>query len=287
MNVKPYDFRKPGAQAGGLIPKLTAWLRAACELAREQWGRLLSFRPEVALADVDVLAADEALSRLPEAAVGYRLALDDGQVRSLLVWPRPLALAVVGSALGGAPAALPEDRELSVVEQSLCEYLMQDLCAAALRETWPGAVPLPVAVQAAEPAPRFTRLFVAGGPVALCSFNLNGPFGPGQWSWLIPVRGLAERLALCAPTAEPPAQAGPAPRMDAIVQEVPVEVVVDLGSAQVPLPQLAALAPGDVLILDRRVSDILSARVGGRMKLRGWPARVGSRQALQIETLLE
>ena len=42
------------------------------------------------------------------------------------------------------------------------------------------------------------------------------------------------------------------------------------------------LRPGDVLILDQRVNEPLWGEVATAVKFRGWPGRVGRRQAVQI-----
>lgn len=79
-----------------------------------------------------------------------------------------------------------------------------------------------------------------------------------------------------------------APRkLETLVRDLPVEAAVELGTVELSLAQLAALAPGDLLILNQRVCEPLTVRVDNRAKFRGWPGRVGPRQSLQIESLYE
>ncbi len=164
---------------------------------------------------------------------------------------------------------------------------MQNLCAAVLQETWTGATPLALTVQEREPSPRWTRLFVKTEQVLQCTFTLRGPFGEQDWYWLAPYRLLHERINR-ADIAEPSLMPQEAARkLAALVRELPVEVTVDLGTIDLPIAQLAALAPGDLLILNQRVSEPLNVRVDRRPKFRGWPGRVGVRQSLQIESLWE
>lgn len=286
MNLKTYDFRKPERPAGTLEQRLTVWLEAACQLAAECWPQHLPFRVETGLRAVERLPPAEALARLADACVSYRVGLAGGEPTTLFIWPRPLALALVSAALGEEAAAESvADRDLSVVELSLCEYLMQNVLAAVLQETWPGATPLPVAVGSREPSPRWTRLFVLAEHVLLCTFTLAGPFGEHSWSWLLPVQGLLERFTRtgAGPERSPAAVEN---KLEAVVRELPVEVTVDLGSVELPISQLAGLAAGDLLILNQRVAEPLTARVDGQKKFRGWAGRVGSRQGLQIASLI-
>jgi flagellar motor switch protein FliM len=72
--------------------------------------------------------------------------------------------------------------------------------------------------------------------------------------------------------------------METLVRELPVEIVVLLGSVEVSLSLLAQLRPGDVVILNQRVSEPLLATVASEKKFRVWPGRVGSQQAVRIES---
>ena len=68
---------------------------------------------------------------------------------------------------------------------------------------------------------------------------------------------------------------------------VPVPVSVTLGSVQVHVSDLADLRSGDLVKLDQQVSEPLIACVAGEEKYRVWPGRVGSRKAIQIDSLIE
>jgi flagellar motor switch protein FliM len=287
MTHRAYDFRKPDRLAATLEQQLTAWLRVASKLAAEKAAKELPFRIEMSIQGVETASPIEVLSALPNAVLGYRVSVGDAPADMLFVWPRPLALALVNAALGETPTELPADRDLTEVELSLCEYLMQQLCAAVLNETWTVGEPLTLTVRDREPSPRWTRLFAKAEQVLKCSFLLRGPFGEQEWQWLASYQTLYERLTR-AEIVEPSLRPQEAARkLEVLVHALPVEVSVDLGTIELPLAQLAALAPGDLLILKQRVTEPLMVRVDNRVKFRGWPGRVGTRQSLQIESLRE
>jgi flagellar motor switch protein FliM len=270
-----------------LHQRLSVWLRAAGELTAAKGVQHLPFRIEMALQGIETAVPQEALAHLPEAAIGYRIAFAGEPASMLFAWPRPLALALVNGALGETPTELPADRELSVVEQSLCEYLMQNLAAAVLQETWSGAAPLALTVCEREPAPRWTRLFVMAEQVLQCTFRMRGPFGELDWYWLASQAALHKRLLHAEAAPQTRLEEDMPRKLEVKVRELPVEVTVELGIAELPLAQVAGLAPGDLLLLNQRVSEPLIARVHGHAKFSGWPGRVGSRQALQIGSLRE
>lgn len=287
MTLKAYNFRKPDRPAGSLEQRLGVWLRAAESLATDKGAALLPFRVEMALAGIEVLSPGEALARLPDAVVAYRVAFSGEPAAMLFVWPRPLALALVNGVLGDTPADLPADRELTLVELSLCEYLMQGLAVSVLQETWSGATPLALTLEEREPSPRWSRLFVKAERLLQCTFTLRGPFGEQDWLWLLPYQAMHERISRADAAAQMLTRQDAPRKLEALVRELPVEMTVELGAAELPIAQLAALAAGDLLILDQRVGEPLSIRVDHRPKFRGWPGRVGSRQSVQIESLRE
>jgi flagellar motor switch protein FliM len=285
MTVEPYDFRKPGRIAGALAERLTTWLGGVGKLTADRWARQLAYRVELQPQRPESARPAAALARLPEAAVGYRIRLGPDGLQALLALPRPLALVLAAGMVGDPGSQLPADRELTVVEESLGEYLLQQL-AEVLQETWPGANPLTVQVGQREANPRYARLFGPEAEVVVCPLAVRGPFGDQEAYWLLPQKGVLDQLdsAQTRPPEAPQEQAN-RQRIESLVRELPVDVAVSLGTASLPLSSLASLHAGDVLVLNQRVSEPLTARIAGEKKFRVWPGRVGSQQAVQVESL--
>lgn len=66
------------------------------------------------------------------------------------------------------------------------------------------------------------------------------------------------------------------------LQDIPVEVVVELGRARMTLRELASLERDDVLELDRAEDEPVDLVVGGRVIARAEVVRVGERLALRV-----
>lgn len=66
------------------------------------------------------------------------------------------------------------------------------------------------------------------------------------------------------------------------LQDIPVEVVVELGRARMTLRELASLERDDVLELDRAEDEPVDLVVGGRVIARAEVVRVGDRLALRV-----
>lgn len=59
------------------------------------------------------------------------------------------------------------------------------------------------------------------------------------------------------------------PALHKMLLDVPVRVDVVLGEIRLPMDELIALSPGDVLALDRRTSDDIEIYVSDRLVARG------------------
>ncbi|MDR7392305.1 MAG: FliM/FliN family flagellar motor C-terminal domain-containing protein, partial [Armatimonadota bacterium] len=79
-----------------------------------------------------------------------------------------------------------------------------------------------------------------------------------------------------------PSRASQAEALRHAVEEVTVPVQVRLGRARVTLGDLVALAPHDVIQLDRPAHAPLDVLVEGAVVFSGRPGRVGRRLAVEI-----
>jgi flagellar motor switch protein FliM len=227
------------------------------------------------------------LNELSDGTLGYQLVLAES-TPTLLAFPRRLLLGLVLGMLGDSCTELPAERELTVVEESLTEFLLQQSIQPVLLETWPGGEPLSVRLGGKEPRPRFTRMFGSEPDLVTFSFVVRGPFGEQQWLWLTPQSFIYKHFRV-SPPAETPGKGklSQAAQSELLVRQLPVELAVLLGRAELSVSSLAQLQVGDLLVLDRRISESLEARVSGRNLFRVWPGRKGNRQAIRVESSME
>jgi flagellar motor switch protein FliM len=280
MNVQPHNFRRPSRLAPDLEARLQAWLKNACKLAPQLWSKHLPCNVELSLESVEAWRASDALSQIPETAIGFRLAINADQLKSLIILPRPFALALVGGAMG---ETVPEgaDRELTAVEDSLSEFLAHHLLVTVIQETWLGSEPIRANLSGRENNPRWTRLFPIDSNVVVLTIAVQGPFGKHSWMWVLSQNEIQVLLGHVVAKKEPVANKGRA-EVEKLVRHWTADLSVELGSVDMSIGQLANLKPGDVLILDQRVNEPLKALVEGREKFRVWPGQVRSRLGIQV-----
>jgi flagellar motor switch protein FliM len=283
MRPEPYDFRNPARRAGERERRLDQWLAATAKASVLPWGKLLSYPATLEAGRREEALPEEWFSCLPESTLGLRVRIGDQKLVSLLVLPRTLALALLDGLLGETVAGLPADVPLSPVEESLLGHLSEVLLLRPLRETWLGPKPIALRAGGQEFNLRTTRLFPAE-PIFVCTFKVTGPFGELDWCWILP-RGDWLSAILAPPTRS--AEAAERDRVEKLVRDFSVDLSVRLGSAEVSLSQLAALAPGDLVLLDQPAGEPLTAMVADVPKFRVRPGVAGQRLAIQIESRLE
>jgi flagellar motor switch protein FliM len=283
MTPELYNFRSPARRAGERERRLEQWLVAAAKASAISWARALSFPARLEVGTRDEALPEEWFACLPETTLGLRVRTGEGGPVSLLVMPRALALALLDGLMGEAVAGMPADNPLSPIEESLLGHLAESLLLSPLRETWPGPKPLGLRAGRQEFNLRTTRLFPATDPVYVCPLRVTGPFGELDWYWLLPK---GDWLTAILPAPSRAAEAAERSRVEKIVCEFPVDLSVQLGSAEVSLSQLSRLAPGDLILLDQAAAEPLTAAVAGVGKFHVRPGTAGQRQAILIESTL-
>ncbi len=286
MNLEVYDFRRPNRLAADIEKRLRRWLSSACTLIVERWTQSMASVPALSVDALRATYGSAAVEQLPDPAVGYLIEFGVRQIKTLLVIARPLALALATELLGESLELMPDDRELTPVERSLCEFMVQE-AVAALSDAWPGSEPVPLSLIEPVERPRRSRAFLPDESMALLLLEVAGPYGKGLFHWLIPLEPLKQELAQSgsAGPAESPEQVRP--KLKALARQIPVELTITLGSSVVPLAELAKLKVGDVVVLDQPICEPLVANVGDGQKYRVWLGRVGARHAIKVAGLID
>jgi flagellar motor switch protein FliM len=281
--LPPFDFRRGSGLPVHSELCLRSWEQNLCNIAPENWGQYLQGEPKMAPAGRKLLGMLEARQQFAEASLAYRCMLGEDGPTTLFVFPRPLMLALISSVLGESLDELPEDRELTAVERSLCDHLLEEL-TRALGEAWPDQVALECRLLGAEPKPQRTRLFPLTEKMLLSQFAVSDRFGTQEFSWVLPRQAIEEFIQVHG--SEPQRNPSTSQHLpEAVARGLPAELVVRLGQASLDVAELANLRVGDVVILDQRITDPLIADVSGSPKFLVRPGKSGARRACQIEAL--
>lgn len=280
MTTQPHDFSRPSPLQPDLKARLVTWLNRANTVLGEALIAL-DVQVEIRLKDCSTAWPLNTLSMWAGKPVAYRATMERDGTTSKLVISNPLAQGLIGCLLGDVPEQLPNERELTRGECSVCEYLVETIFTS-LGEAWVGDGPLKFQVGDRSPNLRRSRLFKPKDSIVVCRWSVKGPFGEDEWSWLAPYQSLLQLLGKeCEPRSTSP-DLRTRQQLESLVREMPSEVVVRLGGVPLTAQQVSNLQVGDVIVLDQRVNDPLEAYVSGKLSYVGWPGLLGNRQAFQI-----
>lgn len=276
-----FDFRKP--PPGDTERQIAAWLGEACRRAGVAWSKALPYAAEPRMEKVEITTAGVGLRTLASDTIGFPIkmseATDDGFLFTLR---RPVVLFLLAGLMGEKPARLPADRELGVVERSLCDYLMRELFLNFIETAWPLPGGLTLSVGASGSPETVWRQPFADAAYS-AELIISTTVGDFSAHLLFTRSGRLEQLST-PKVRTVPTDTAVRSQIESLVKEMSVDVTVVLGTADLTMLDLARLTAGDVVLLRQRVSEPLDAQVAGTTKFRVWPGTVGGRCAVQVQS---
>lgn len=280
MTYEAIDFRKPGRVSEDIGQMLFKWQHGSREAIEFGWGRYISSALEIAPAQPAPLTGAE-LRTLDESVVAYRVDIDRASYTTLILVNRSLAVALVQEVVGNPASELPEQRQLTDIELTCLDYLLEDLTRAiqsgqSLKP--PRKLTLTGRVQLKELHTQFPEN-VTNTDV---SFQVGFPYGSERIHWVLPQEATLDLVASFATHNSTDAQNRK--DLEKLLRGAPAELRVRLGDTKVQLSRLANLKQGDVIVLDQRIDDPLIAELGGQPMFRGWGCKVGKQQVFQIDS---
>lgn len=280
-----FDFRQPAKMASETETFLDQWTSAFCIQTVERLGGKLSFELTCTTSKLETARPATVLEQLPDPAFAFRVTFGEDGPPLLFVLPRAIVVALVNGMLGEEVVEIPEDRDLTAVENSLADILIQDLLSA-ITASMPGLVPQTCCLDRMEPRPGRSRMFADGNAVMSWGFEIGGPFGTGHGHWIMGQPTVEEMLE----RNQPPEREVDQDELDLLaehVSSIPVEIVVRLGGTTLKVDDLAKMQAGDVLVLDQPINQPLTAQIGDVTRFAAWPGHVGVRQAIVIESAID
>ena len=284
MTPTPHNFAGPVKLPAAWQSRLGRWFRSALALADRSCAKELAFPVTSEFKAVEQVDPGEFLARLASGAVGFRLLVGSDQFPSILVFPRQLLLALNGGFLGEIPETMPTDRDLTVVEQSLTEHFLIAHWLPGFKTTWLGPSHAYFQQGPAEPLAQSGRVLAADKEAVAFSWTVKGPFGESTAYWIFRRKNFSAPFGLEDEAVAPASESVP---MESLIHGLPVELIVDLGSIELPLSRLSQLQVGDVIMLNRRIDEPIVAQVGDTPKFLGWAGRAGSLKAFRIHSMTE
>jgi len=290
---RPYNFWSPD--------RFSKEQMRAIELVHENLAERLTvtmspylrtdFRPR--LLHIEQGRSDDFLKGLPAGTLFHILALDPLPGRMMIVFSAELTWVMLDRLLGGAGKLEAGQRPLTAIGQALMngavEHMLHDLKAA-----W-GKV-----VAALEPRledstvnPQRVQMLMGNHQLLNVTFEiaLHGASGAMNFYlpffMLKPIASLLNPQVWIAGQANKPSNDASRERILARLRDVPMQMCIELGGADLTVAEIMDLRPGDVIRLDTAAHQPLPVYVNGRLRFRARPGALGNRLAVQIESTFD
>jgi flagellar motor switch protein FliM len=251
--VEPRDFRQPRR----LSPEQLVRHKRTAQRAQQELGRLANatFRAPTTTEIVGVSEASMPAIVRSLAEPFAALLFECGGQPCWTMWDISVALSAVERMLGATEARPSTSRPLSAVERALVQTLLLKVTS------------LVAATYGLEPKnPRYLQDFVSlyatpdgqgeGDPQRLCvQVGMQGPFGAGT------IRIYLGGAKLLEPAGPAGAKDKLRPTLPAHISDLEVQLTAELASVELPLKDVLAIEPGDVIPLDVDVDSPLALYV--------------------------
>lgn len=289
--VRAYDFKRPDKFSKDQLRTL--------HMLHENYARLLTtyftgtFRTmvQMVIGSVDQNTYGEFIRSVSNPSVLAVFKLDPLASTCVLDIHPALAFPMLDRLFGGPGATVTQVRPVTEIEQSVLLRVIQGTLEA-LREAWRNIIDVTPSLDGVESNPLFVQVVAPSEIVVTIAIDVRVGDHVGVITLCLPFVTLEPILARLsahnwfATTSKEMGEDALA-HLRGRMSEVRVPLVAELGQAHLSIGQILDLQPGDVVVLDQRVSDSVMVYVGNKPKFAGQPGRAHGRLAVQIQQQVE
>lgn len=280
-----YDFKKAARIDESTARYLRAWILRACTSFQQRWTEICNSTIKVTPEALYAQAFSNFQESCDPASFGTTMRLDSLDLNSQVVVSQVDLLALVLELLAEDLEAKPAWRELTSIEANLSELLMENVCSS-LGESWLQLEPLNHTLGPLDPNPQRGRMFGGGEPVIVAGILVQAKAGTMRFQWVLPRASVTTQLRQLIGESNSSTEKKPVDLRNAI-SEMPLDVIVRLGEAKLPMDDLLALRPGAIVVLDQPIGEPLTALLDNQPLFSVWPGRQGTKQSFQVAEIIQ
>lgn len=288
--IKVYDFNRPNRFSKDHIRTLEMLHEIFTRHFTSSVSAYLRTVAEVRVVSVRQMPFREYTMALPNPDCIFVLKLEplDGSI--LMEMSPELGLTLIDRILGGPGKAPSAPRELTDIEQSVIEKIMQR-GMENLREAWHKVAPLEPKLVGYETTAQFVQVVAPNEISAVVEFEMHVNEVTGKMSICIPyivVEPIVANLSAQKWFTVGKKDATPETitNLTKALKETRVPIVVELGNAELSVRELLDLKEGDVLRLNTKPAEEISVLIENLIKLKGRPGVSAKKKALQVTRVL-
>ncbi|OGV54792.1 MAG: flagellar motor switch protein FliM [Lentisphaerae bacterium GWF2_52_8] len=288
-NVHDYNFRRPN-----LITKdqLRNFETVHETFSREMISTLALFlrtNVELSLVSTEQQQYSEFISSLSSTSHCVVFSAEPLPGLAIIEVNLSLFFGLIDMMLGGKGDVETEIRTPTDIEVSVMDPVM-DRILDKLKGCWSALMEVKIKKERTESNPEYIQAAPPDAPVVVLAFDAKIGLANGIINICYPlpmIQAVNEHLAASAGQMDSyyGRRADEQTRKQVIqaLLEVPLPLAVELGSARIRGRDLMSLSPGDVLVLDKELSELMSVTISSRALFSARPGRIKDRLYVRIQ----
>ncbi len=289
QDVIPYDFANSAAMSRVKFPGFAVINDHFNRGLRSTLSSMLRVMVDSTVVPIEIIPFKEFLKRVPVPSSLHILKLEPLRGHAMMVVDSQLVFCIVEIFLGSTTigASRVEGREFTSIEQRLIKRIVSSLLRDWAR-AWASIYPLEIHYVRNEINPQFAKIIADDDAVIVCKFQLDIEEMSGVIYICLPVSIIQPIKKKLQTSFQAEESEDPAWRQALLrnIRDIPVEMQVPLGTAELTGSEVLGLETGDIIQLDTRLDDMLLALIKDQPKFRGYPGIFKGQKAFKIEEIL-
>ena len=289
--VVPYDLTSQEKIVRGRLPTLDIINQMFSRLFRNSFSSLMRKSADISTVSTDSLKFGEFLRSLSVPSSLHVFRMEPLRGFGLMVIESRLVFSFVDNFFGGTGSSDINilGRDFSAIEVRMTKKVVQ----AALEDwerAWKSVHPVACTYVRSEVNPQFAAIVPPTDVVLVIVFDIEMENSSGTATICIPysmIESIINKLKANFQSEQMEVDQVWINRLRGELMQIKVEMVAELGQAQMTPRDLLGLHEGDVVMLGKDVSDPLYINIAGNAKFRGYSGISRGMKAIQITDVLK
>ncbi|MCM8525943.1 MAG: flagellar motor switch protein FliM [Lentisphaeraceae bacterium] len=286
--IESFNFRRPNLIAGDKLRGFNAMHDQFIRKIQGSLTLLMRANIELNIASTDQIIFQEFVKSMDSVSLIRLFTMDPLPGTAIVEIKLPLAYGVVDMLLGGQGGVETEVRRMTEIEFAILEPFLANI-EEQLASVWKEVVDVDFNVTRTETDSEMVQTAPSEAPMVVVTMVMKLGQANGIISVAYPLPMVQQLLnRLDSKNWEGDNYYGKLEeknyRLDLMtaVSQLELPVYAELGNVPLTSYELQSLKVGDMLILDKKYSDLLSLNVGGKKFAVGRPGKIGRAMGLKL-----
>ncbi|MCQ6557910.1 flagellar motor switch protein FliM [Paenibacillus mendelii] len=288
--IRSYEFKRAVRFSKDHIRSLTRIHENFARYLTTYFSAQLRTFVQINVVQVEQLPYDEFIRSIPKMTILNIFEAEPLEGRMVLEVHPNVAYAMLDRLLGGQGMAPSKINALTEIETNIMERIFSRTFES-LQEAWKTVIDISPRLDSLETNPQFMQIVSPNETIALISLSTKIGDTTGMINLCIPhvvIEPIMPRLSVHHWFVSQKKTRAPE-EMEVLKQRVSkakLPIVAELGQSSISIREFLGLAVGDVISLNKPITEGLDIKLGEKLKFKGSPGSVKERLAIQIDEVV-